>query len=241
MSLSGRLMNVFVAPGDVFESLKPARPKASNWLVPILLACAVGVINVWVMFSQPSIQQQLQAQQATKFEQLVEDGKMTREQVDQLQNQMGGAQIVIVKLAGSVGAIFFSFAWLFFLSLVLWLMSMWFFKTRFAYMKAVEMVGLCTMIGVLGGVVTLLVIVATGNMYMTLSPALLVRDFNMENKVHLLLASLNAITIWYIGVLSVGLSKLTGRSFGAAALWLYGGWIVLRAGVIFSGLGGSGM
>jgi len=103
------------------------------------------------------------------------------------------------------------------------------------------MVGLCTMIGVLGGVVTLLVIVATGNMYMTLSPALLVRDFNMENKVHLLLASLNAITIWYIGVLSVGLSKLTGRSFGAAALWLYGGWIVLRAGVIFSGLGGSGM
>ena len=102
MSLSGRLMNIFVAPGDVFESIKPAPSRASNWLVPVLLACAVGVINVWVMFSQPAIQQQFRAQQAMKFDQLVEDGKMTREQADQVQNQMGGAQIVIVKLAGSV-------------------------------------------------------------------------------------------------------------------------------------------
>jgi len=209
--------------------------------VPILLACAVGVINVWVMFSQPAIQQQLKQQQALKFEELVQDGKMTREQADQIQDQMGSTQIVFVKLAGSFGAVFFSFAWLFSLSLVLWLLSLWVFKTKFAYIKAVEMVGLTTMISVLGGIVTLLVILVKGNMHMTLSPALLIRNFDMENKLHLILASLNVITIWYVGVLCVGLSKLAGKSFAVVALWLYGGWAVLRVGIILSGLGRSGM
>jgi len=241
MSLTGRLMNIYATPEDVFESIKPTRAAASNWLVPILLACAVGVINVWVMFSQPAIQQQLKQQQALKFEELVQDGKMTREQADQIQDQMGSTQIVFVKLAGSFGAVFFSFAWLFSLSLVLWLLSLWVFKTKFAYMKAVEMVGLTTMISVLGGIVTLLVILVKGNMHMTLSPALLIRNFDMENKLHLILASLNVITIWYVGVLCVGLSKLAGKSFAVVALWLYGGWAVLRVGIILSGLGRSGM
>ena len=56
-----------------------------------------------------------------------------------------------------------------------------------------------------------------------------------------MLSSLNLVTLWYVGVLSVGLSKLTGKPFLTAALWLYGIWAVLRAGIIFSGLGGSGM
>jgi len=241
MSLSGRLMNVYAAPGDVFEAIKPSPPAVSNWLVPVLLACLVGVINVWVMFSQPAVQQQLEEQQAKKFEQMVEKGRMTREQAERIQGRMGDTQLTIIKVAGTFGAVFFSFFWLFFLSLLLWLLARWIFKARFAYMKAVEMVGLCTMIGVLGGIISMLVIVATGNMYMTPGPALLIREYDLENKMHLLLSSLNLVTLWYIGVLSLGLSKLTGKLFTTAALWLYGVWLVLRAGIILSGLGASGM
>lgn len=241
MSLFGRLMNVYAAPGEVFETIRRAPPAASNWLAPVLLACAVGVIHVWVMFSQPAIQQQMRTQQAVRFEKLVADGRMTAEQAEQAQAQMGDTPILIAKIAGSFGAVFFSFVWLFFLSLVLWLLARWVFKARFAYMKTVEVVGLCTMIGVLGGIVTLLVVVATGNMFMTPSPALLIPDFDTQNKIHLLVSSLNLVTLWYVGVLSMGLSKLTGKSFVTAALWLYGGWALLRVAIIFSGLGGTGM
>jgi len=241
LSLSGRLMNVYAAPGEVFEAIKPTPPAASNWLVPILLACLVGVVNVWVMFSQPAVQQQLREQQTKQFEQMVDDGKMTREQVEGIQEKLGDTQFLIAKIAGSFGAVFFSVIWLFFISLLLWLFARWIFKTRFAYMKAVEMVGLSTMIGVLGGIIGLLVIVATGNMYATPGPALLIQDYDLTNKTHLMLSSLNLVTLWYVGVLSVGLSKLTGKPFLTAALWLYGIWAVLRAGIIFSGLGGSGM
>lgn len=241
MSLSGRLLNVYAAPGEVFEAIKHTPPAASNWLVPVLLACLVGVINVWVMFSQPAIQQQMKEQQARQFEQMVDDGKMTQQQVEDLQSKLGDTQFLIAKIAGTFGAAFFTFTWLFFISLLLWLLARWIFKTPFAYMKTVEMVGLCTMIGVLGGIVGLLLIVAKGNMYMTPSPALLLGEFDVQNKTHLALSSLNIVTLWYVGVLSVGLSKLTGKSFAITALWLYGAWLVLRAGIILSGLGASGM
>ena len=241
MSLSGRLLNIYAAPGEVFETINASPPAVTNWLVPVLLACMVGVINVWVMFSQPAVQQQLEDQQTKKFEQMVAKGQMTHEQVKSIQERMGDTQLTIVKIAGTFGAVVFSFTWLFFLSLLLWLLAWWIFKARFAYMKAVEMVGLCTMIGVLGGIVTMLIIVATGNMYMTPGPALLIRDYNLENKMHLLLSSLNLVTLWYIGVLSVGLSKLTAKSFATAAAWLYGIWLLVRGVIIFSGLGTSGM
>jgi hypothetical protein len=87
----------------------------------------------------------------------------------------------------------------------------------------------------------LLVIVAKGNMYATLSPALFLEDYDVQNKTHLMLGSLNIVTLWYIGVLCVGLSKVSGKSLGTVALWLFGGWALLRAAIIFSGLGAAGM
>jgi hypothetical protein len=241
MSLVGRLMNVYAVPGEVFDTIKPAPHAPANWLVPILLSCVIAVIHVWVMFSQPAIQQQMREQQARQFEQMVEEGKMTQQQVDDIQAKMGDSQFLIIKIAGSVGALAVCFIWPFGLSLLLWLLAKWIFKSGLTYPKTIEMVGLCTMIGVLGGIVVMLLVVVKGNMHATLSPALLMRDFDPANKLHLVLSSLNLITLWYLGVLSVGLSRLTGKSFLTPALWIFGTWAVLRAAIILSGLGKAGM
>jgi len=42
-SLGGRLVNMFAAPGDVFEEIRTSTPSSANWLVPLLLSCLVGV------------------------------------------------------------------------------------------------------------------------------------------------------------------------------------------------------
>jgi hypothetical protein len=241
MSLPSRLMNIYAAPGEVFDSIKSVPPAAANWLVPVLLACLIGVLNVWVMFSQPAVQQQMREQQAMKFEQMVEDGKLSSEQAQGIQENLGDTQFLIAKIAGTVGVVVVSFLWLFIVSLVLWLLARWMFKSRFAYMKTVEMVGLCTMIGALGALIQIFIIVATGNMHATLSPALLIGDFDIANRGHQALSSLNLITLWYTGVLSLGLARLTGRSFVSTAMWLFGAWLVLRAGMILSGLSAAGM
>ena len=88
-------------------------------------------------------------------------------------------------------------------------------------MKAVETVGLSGMVYVLGGVVSMFMVVIYGNMYMTPGPVLLLGRFNPANKVHLMLSALNVISLWYIGVLALGLSRLSGGGFVKSALWLH--------------------
>jgi hypothetical protein len=240
-SLPVRLANVFAAPGEVFDGLRGQPAAVTNWLVPATLAAVVGMISVWVMFSQPAILQQLEDMQTQRYEQLVADGKLTQEQADQIQKQMGDFQMTIGRIAGTVGALFATFAWLFLLALVFFLMMRWFFHAPLPYMKIVEVVGLSQMIGVLGGLVTTLLMVITGSMFSNLGPVLLLSDFDSANKLHLLASSVNVFTIWWLGVLALGLARVSDRSFATLALTLYGLWAALRLIIVYSGLGSGGM
>ncbi len=86
MSLAARLENIYAVPGDVFAEIRAAGPSVANWLVPVLIACAVGVASVFVVFSQPAIQQQIREKQSAamekRFGEMVKAGKMTQEQAD---------------------------------------------------------------------------------------------------------------------------------------------------------------
>ncbi len=102
-------------------------------------------------------------------------------------------------------------------------------------MKAVEVVGLANMINVLDVIVRTLLIVGLGNLYASVSPVLLVKDFDPQNTVHSLLAILNVMTFWLLGVRAVGLARLSGASFAKAAAWVFGIWAAYTA--FFVGLG----
>ena len=111
------------------------------------------------------------------------------------------------------------------------------FGGSFSYMKAVEIAALAGMINVLGGLIAMLLAVVMGNIAMTPGPVLLVHDFNPANKLHVLLSQVNLMMLWYLAVLAVALSKLSGASFGKAATWLFAIWVVL---VLVSTLPGWG-
>jgi hypothetical protein len=196
-ALPVRLANVYAAPGEVFDALRGQPSSVANWLVPAILAALVGIVSVWVMFSQPAIRQQIEDLQSKRYEQLVADGKMTQEQVDQLQRQMGELQFTIEQIAG--------------------------------------------MIGVLGGLVTTLLMVITGSMFTHLSPILFISNFDAANKLHLLASSMNLFTFWWLGVVALGLARVGQVSFGKVAFALFGLWAALRLAIVFSGLGASGM
>jgi hypothetical protein len=199
------------------------------------------MMSVWVMFSQPAILQQMEELQAKRYEQLIADGKLTQEQADQIQQRMGDFQRTIGRIAGTVGALFATFLWLFLLAVVFFLMLRWCFGAPLPFMKVVEVVGLSQMIGVLGGLVTTLLIVITGSMFTNLGPVLLIPDFAADNKLHLMASSVNVFTLWWLGVLSIGLARVSNRSFTKLAFVLYGLWAALRLIIVFSGLGAGGM
>jgi Yip1 domain len=228
MSLGNRLVNVFVSPSEVFDEVKASPPNAANWWVPLTLGIIISVIYVMVVFSQPAVVQSMKDAQEKKMQQQVDAGKMTRQQADQalemIDKWMGPSMI---KVFGIIGVCVTQPVMLFFVAFVMWLLGRWVMPARFDYMKAVEMVGLATMIAVVGGIVSMLVAVIYGNPSMTPGPVLLVSHYDPSNRVHAVLSALNLVTLWYVAVVAIGLSRLSGSSFLKAAAWTFAVWAIL--------------
>jgi Yip1 domain len=233
-SLAARLMNVYVAPGEVFAEIKDRPVEAANWVAPMVLAVITGIIYVMVVFSQPAVMQGMKDAQDKAMQERVTAGKMTQQQADAATEAAGRFMTpTILKSLGILGVIFFSAGWLFFLALILWFVGWFGMRGQMSYLKMVEVVGLSTMISVLGGIVAMTLAVIYGSTLMTPSAILVAGHFDSHNLEHQVLASLNVMTLWYMAVLSVGLGQVTGKGFGRAALWIYGLWALVKVPLIW--------
>ncbi len=236
-SLWSRLMNVFAAPGEVFEEIKSRAPATGNWLAPALILMVAGMISSIVILSQPDIVQQIHEQQQKAFDKQVSAGKMTQAQADQaaaVAEKFSGP--AALKIYGCVGAVISSFASLFWTALWLWLIARFYLKAPVGYLKAVEVAGLTAMIMALAAIVKTLLIVVTGNLQAALSPLLFVKHFDPHNPLHNFLALLDVMTFWVLAVRSIGLAKLTGATFGKTATAVFGVWLVISGLMIGFGL-----
>ncbi len=237
-SLAGRLLNVFAAPGDVFAGIKATPSSVANWLVPVLIFAVIGTISVCIMFAQPAIQQTVRDQQVKALDKQVQQGKMTQAQEDQaLQVMEKFAGPTLMAIFGSVGIVIYGFASIFGWALVLWLAGRWWFKTRFDYLKTLEVAGLSSLITALGMVISTLLAVILGRLYAGPSLALLVGDFDPTKRGHLLLGAVNGINLWHAGVLAVGLAKLSGTPTVKTATAVFGFWVLIELLLIGIGLG----
>jgi hypothetical protein len=77
MSLGARLLNVFAAPGEVFEQIRDRAVSPSNWVAPALLLLAVGWLGSLLVFGQPSIMQQIKQMSDQSLDKQVQSGKLT--------------------------------------------------------------------------------------------------------------------------------------------------------------------
>jgi hypothetical protein len=238
MSLTARLFNIFADPGEVFEQVKNSKTAASNWVVPTLIMVMAGVISVVVIFSQPTIVQLIHDQQVAAMDQQVKAGKITQAQADQALTMMDKfTGPGMLKIFGSVASVFVSFIRLFWWGFVLWLMALLVLKKKIPFLKMVEVAGLATMILILGAIVTTLLTVIMGKLGITLSPVLAISNYDVKNKLHLLLAALNVFNFWLIAVTACGLSRLTGAPFAKALLIVGIYWLAFTLLLVSIGLG----
>jgi hypothetical protein len=120
-------------------------------------------------------------------------------------------------------------------------MGQLFLKIKFPFLKAVEIAGLSTMILILGMAVGVLLTVIMGKIGMTPSLALLVSNFDMKNKTHLLLAAVNVFNFWHVGVAACGLARVTGAPFSKALLLVGLYWLAFALFFIAIGFGQMAM
>ena len=236
-SLVSRLLNIFASPGEVFAEVKASPLSQANWLVPTVLLAVAGVLSALIISAQPAIKRQKQAMGEAVIQKMVDSGKMPKEAAEKAMNSPdagSGIKTVLEAAMAPVG-IFISLFWS---ALIVWLGGLVLGAGgRFGYMRAVEIVGLASMIGLLGLVVRTLLVVTTGNMFAGVTPGLLVKDFDpMNNTVHGVLSVLDLIGFWVMGVRACGLAKLANISFLKAAVWVFGIWLVLTGAMFVIGL-----
>src|SRR6202453_2308141 len=82
-SVTDSLTNIIISPGEVFEEIKPAPVRASNWVVPLILSCIATVVYICIAFSQPGILRAMQEQRQYAMQKKVAAGKLTQAQADQ--------------------------------------------------------------------------------------------------------------------------------------------------------------
>jgi hypothetical protein len=233
MSIAARLLNVFAIPGEVFDEVKAARTKVSNWLVPVFLSAVIGALSVSIAFAQPAVQQQLREQQTRVLDKQVKAGSITQADADKLLATLERAQGPLM----TAGVVALSFLRIFWWALILLLLGRWFFRASFGYAKALEVAGLALMISVLGSVVSLLLTVNLARLFATPSLALAVHDFDTTRKSHVFLGAANVFAFWQISVIAVGLAKLAGAPFFRAVMLVLACWLLQESVLIMLGFG----
>jgi hypothetical protein len=228
-SLTDRLTNVIAAPGEVFGELKNAPVRASNWLVPLVLSCIVTVIYLSVAFSQPAVLRGMTEQRISAMQKRVAAGKLTQAQADQA-NAVTERYMTptLLKIFGAGGAILGETAGLFLMSLAISLALKACTEARVNYMKLVELCGLALVIDVPQKIIRLLLVAWKGNLLATASPTLFVDNPSTTNKTDVYLSMIDVVDIWWLAILSLGLSKVASISYRTAAFICFGIWFGFR-------------
>lgn len=239
MSFSDKLMNVFAAPEALYEYVGQSEKDNSNWGIPLVVSMLVSVLFMFVVFSQPPIQDQMAQKQQQAMEKQVAAGKITQEQADQaaaLNFAKPGSPLFLI--SGSVGVVFVNAVSLFLAALAYWLILKVGFKSALPYLKITEVVGLSMYIGVIGALISMIMIVAMGTMHATPSLGLLVSQFDDQNRVHKILEACNFVTFWATGVVGIGLSKVGRISVAKGLSTAFGVWAVWTAITVMVNFGG---
>src|SRR2546427_590864 len=145
--LRGKLLNIFVSPGEVFEEVVASPSTPACWLVPTLFVCLIAIISLLVA--------PVRERRAAEVRQLVETSAIVSSEPGKLSGRLLLAAALAVATSAVAGTFWSAF--------VLWFIGRLFLKNSFPFWKAMEVVGLTGMILALAAIVSALLIAATGD------------------------------------------------------------------------------
>ena len=239
ISLSDIIINVFSSPAEAFEGIRTSPARATVWLIPLIALLLLSAASIWTVFSNDTLRDQALQSQKERIQEQVRTGQMPQERGDQALEQMEGgggmmAAIGIVFGSLTLAVVFFVTA------LFFWLIGKFALKAEGGYGKYLELWGASQWISVLGGIITLLMIVSMNSVHAAPNGALAVlQNFNRLDTTHRILSSLNIFTIWQMVVVGIGLAKFAGKPSGTgigAAMGLWVAWVLVSVFAL-AGLG----
>lgn len=229
-SLGNRITNIFASPSEAFQGLATSR-RSLHWAIPFALLLVLGILSVYLVFSNETLRDQIYDMQAQQFEKAVEEGRMTQQQADQVRDRMEQTGLGLFMVFGSIPILLFTAAYFFLGALFLWLASKVLLKSSANYGLTLEVYGLASWIGVLGSLVTMAMILGLNSLFATPSLGLLYLDgYDVTNTMHKIGSALNVFSAWQAVVIGIGLSTLAQKPASqgiAVALVLWVLWLAI--------------
>jgi hypothetical protein len=232
-----RATNVFASPGELYSEVASSPVQTSSWALPYIISLVLTVLLTVALFNNPSLRQQLLDTQKQEIQHQVDAGKMPQETADRSIEFLESSSMVMI--IGMLAAVLFVTIALFGIPLVLWLVAKFGLKAAINYNKMLEVYGLATLIGILGGIVSVLLMHVFSSVYATPGGSMFFMSggFNSHNVLHNILASLSLFAIWQAVVAGVGMAKISGKTTGTGIGIVLGLWFLWVILVSFLGWG----
>ena len=206
-----RMLNVLVCPGEVFEEVSRTPRCSANWHVPTLLVATAAIVSVLLSPIGANFGAGLREAGA------VPDPLGRKVIVAGWWPIVSCLSIFVAAFGGSIWSAF-----------VLWFIGRVFLKTRFSWLKALEIVGLSGIVLVLGLIVTAFLVTISGDVHTRPALSVLLGRLDRPTRIYQILRALDFFNIWSTVVMAIGLSKLARVSFKEAAFWVFWYWLGLR-------------
>ncbi|CUU07338.1 Yip1 domain-containing protein [Candidatus Thermokryptus mobilis] len=223
MPLIDKISGIFLAPAEVYENLVKSKPKTIDWLFPVVVMIVVVIVSTLLKFGNESIRDSLISFQEQRFEQLVEEGKMTEEQAEIARERLSsftGAQRIFSVVGALIGIpIVFLIV-----SLVYFLLGRLFFKGDVDFMSVFSIYSLSSLIGTVGVIVATLLSFLTGSFFASASPAIFMEP--SSSKLYQLATKFEVFSIWQYVVFAIGLAKAFNKGYLSAFVLVFGVWLI---------------
>jgi len=238
-SLGNRILNVFASPSEAFDGISGLPSKTSLWLAPFLIGIVMAVLFSVLLAGNDALRGQITDIQAKELQKAVDDGRITQQQADSQLEAMSQAGPVVFAVFGAVGYVVMMAVGFFGGSLVLWLAGKYALKSAEGYSTYLAAYGVSYWIGILGALITMLLMNAMGSLYASPGAGLLVlSEFDRGNMTHRILARLDVFAVWQTSVIGIGLSKITNKSIGMGLGTAFVLWILWVAVTVLLNIGG---
>lgn len=223
MPFIDKLTGIFTSPGEVYENLVKSTKSVTDWLIPIAILIVLSIVTTFLKFNDERIRDSFIQFQEQRFEQLVEEGKMTAEQAEVAKERLqsfGSIQKIF-----SIVGVFIGVPIMFLLvSLVYFVLGRLLFKGNVDFMTVFSIYSISSLITSVGVIVSTILAFITGSFFASASPAIFMEP--STSKTYMLASKFEVFTLWQLAVFAVGMAKAFNKNYGYAFALVFGAWAV---------------
>ncbi len=238
LSFSDKMIGIFSEPGKTYESISDHPLRTIDWMLPFFILLIIVSATQLLLMSNKELHSVIVEKQMTKiqnnFENMVKEGKMSREDADKqisiIQDRMdnfGALQMVLTIVGIFIGGfiIFFLIAGIYFLFVKFVL------KGEGSYTSVLIASSMTSYIVIIQVILAAIFAFMMGRPFQDTSLASFL-DSDRSTYLGFFLSKLDLISIWVYAVLAIGLSKMFKSKNSSAyfivifGIWLIGGFIL---------------